>query len=243
VPGTLDLKALWTDGKAFGATLLAVLAHEFGQEAVDEWLPDTRLLALEERYNMAIPQLVFDRLEAAIAIVTTDRFTRSLPDFIALCNVLNGDLYDPNTWDPAEVDEMCWAVLESAVIWPPTNDSPEDELFSDEIALYMGQRLDAEGFIQTPILLSMAQRDPAAVAVAQENLDADPDLAAMTLQLQTDKMTELNAWLHARLIALVTQLAALPIESMAEYADNIFKSVKGLIGTEAEDGESGEETE
>jgi len=144
----------------------------------------------------------------AISLVTTDLFYKSLPDFVMFCNVLSGDTYNPDAWDPADAEEIAWGITETLLISPPD----ETEPFVDEITAYIGKVLDAEGIIKPPDVLKIAvrERDPAAIAGAFSD---DPMMFDSIWSLEAAKTEAINRVLKSNMIKLAHQLSELPLRN------------------------------
>jgi hypothetical protein len=109
---------------------------------------------VRDDFDVALPRANLDRLQAAIAVVTTDRFFQSVDRFIEVANVLAGSAARPGVFDPADAVECAWAVAESFLLHPPDADEPEP--FSDDVRAYVGQVLRSEGFLKPPAILRFA---------------------------------------------------------------------------------------
>jgi hypothetical protein len=182
-----------------------VFLDRFGTEAL-EWDPATISLEIEEEFGVDLPQSVLDKLMVAITILTTDRFYRSLPDFIVFCNVLSGDTYRPDMFDPADSTEIAWGITEGLLIAPPEEN--EEEPFSNEIRAYIGAILDAEGIINAPDILKIALRR-ANVSNAADEFSDDPDMFNAIYDVEAGKSASINSEITDRATMLAEQLSAL----------------------------------
>lgn len=203
------LAEMWKSPQTFATVLITVFLDRFGTEAL-MWDPSTIALEVEEEFDVDLPQRSFDKLMTAIALLTTDRFYKSLPDFITACNVLCGDTYDPNTFDPADGEEIAWGITEGVLICPPEDD--DQEPFSDEIRAYIGAALDAEGIINPPDILRIALRS-ANVSTSLDDFSDDPAMFNAIYDLEASKTGEINATIKDRTITLYNQLAALKLQN------------------------------
>ncbi len=149
-------KRVWQNPDSFATTLLALFIDTYGTEGLD-WDPMTIQSEIEQDFGVKVERSVFDRLMAGIAILTTDSFYKSLPDFIALCNVLAGDSYDPAVFDPADSAEIAWGMSEGMLISPPEDD--EENPFSEDIVNYIAQTLKSEGLLTPPDVLKVGMKE------------------------------------------------------------------------------------
>lgn len=175
-----------------------------------EWDPSTITLEIEEEFDVELPALALDKLMVAIKILTSDRFHKSLPDFIAFCNVLGGEPYDPNTFDPADTEEVAWGITEGMLIAPP--DEQDTEPFSDEIRAYIGGVLDAEGILNAPDVLRIALRK-ARVSPSLDDYSDDPEMFSAIYDVEANKTDEINRTIRTKTKILAAQLAALNLQN------------------------------
>lgn len=213
----------WTSQETFGAVLLALFLDAFGTEAL-EWDPGTIAIEIEDEFNVDLPSGTFDRLMVAIHILTTDRFYKSLPDFITFCNVLDGEEYRPDIFDPADAEEVAWGITEAILISPPDESDPEP--FSDEIRAYIGAVLDKEGIINPPDILRIALR-AARVSPSIGDFSDDPEMFNAVYDLEAGKTEDINRTIVLRTQLLAEQLAALKLQNgnAKQVAEMLLNSV------------------
>lgn len=203
------MQEVWTSKETFGSVLLTLFLDRFGTEAL-EWDPSTITMEIEEEFDVDLPQLTLDRLMVAIQILTTDKFFKSLPDFVTFCNVLDGDVYNPETFDPADAEEVAWGITEALLISPPDDDDPEP--FTDEIRAYIGATLDKEGILNAPDILRIALRT-ARVSPNMEEFSDDPMMFNAIYDLEAGKTEDINQSIRLKTQLLVAQLQALNLEN------------------------------
>jgi hypothetical protein len=201
------LQEAWTSKETFASVLLTLFLDRFGVEAL-EWEASTIALEIEEEFDVELPQLSLDRLLVAIQILTTDRFHKSLPDFVEFCNVLDGDTYTPQTFDPADAEEVAWGITEAMLIAPPEDDDAEP--FTREIRAYIGAVLDREGIINAPDVLRIALR-AARVSPSIGDFSDDPEMFSAIYDVEAQKTEEINETIRTKTKILAAQLAALQL--------------------------------
>lgn len=203
---TNTLQHRWKAPDSFATTLLVMYADRYGTEGFS-WDPNTILLLVERDFQVDLPAGNFDRLMAAISLVTSDAFYNDLQTFIDTCNIFSGDLYDPRIWDPADASECAWGVVEALLLCPPDN---EEQPFTEEILAYIGKVLDVEGIRTPPAILKMAIREN------RDDVDDysdDPVIFAGIDEFQRSKSNEINATLKRNLRKLIEQLESLPLRT------------------------------
>lgn len=203
------MQEAWTSKDTFASVLLTLFMDRFGTEALT-WDPTTVTLEIEEEFGVDLPQLPLDKLLVGIQLLTTDRFYKSLPDFIAFCNVLNGDTYRPDMWDPADAEEVAWGITEALLIYPPEDDDPEP--FTDEIRAYIGAVLDREGLINPPDILRIALRQ-ARISPSIEDFSDDPTMFNAVYDLEEGKRADIENTIRMRTKMLAAQFRALKLKN------------------------------
>jgi hypothetical protein len=218
------LQEAWTSNETFASVLLTLFIDKFGTEGL-AWDPATIALEIEEEFNVDLPQSSLDRLIVAIQLLTTDRFFKSLPDFITFCNILDGDTYNPEMFDPADAAEVAWGITEALLICPPDQD--DEEPFTNEIRAYIGAVLDSEGIINPPDILRIALR-AARVAPSIGDFSDDPEMFNAVYDLEAGKTEDINQTIVMKTKLLAAQLAALNLENgqTQEMAEMLQKSIQ-----------------
>jgi|LakMenEpi03Aug12_release.lakeMendotaPanAssembly.Ray.scaffolds.fasta_scaffold343459_1 hypothetical protein len=211
MPTNKILTELWKSPQTFGIVLLTVFLDRFGMEGL-QWDPATITLEVEEEFDVDLPQSVLDKLMVAINIFTADAFYNSLPDFIVFCNVLSGDTYRPDMFDPADSLEVAWGLTEGLLIAPPEDDGQEDGPFSDEIRAYIGALLDQEGIINAPDVLQIALRQ-ANVSDAANQFSDDPEMFNAIYDVEAGKTAEINQVIFEKAKMLIAQLQAIKLDN------------------------------
>jgi hypothetical protein len=206
------LQQLWTGEDTFATTLLILFTDIYGSADGEAyaWDPRAIKLSVEDDFDLTLPQANHDRLMTAIALLKSDSFFNSLPDFVAFCNILSGDTYDPRTWDPADSSEIAWGITEALLISPPENDEP----FSEDVCAYIGMILDTEGIMTPPDILRIALRGQQNLAATvQADFADDPDMFGAVYQFETMKTAQINRTVRDNLRKLATQIQDLPLNT------------------------------
>lgn len=201
---------MWKSPQTFGIVLLTVFLDKFGIEAL-QWDPATIVLEVEEEFDVDLPQIAIDKLMTAINILTTNAFYQNLPDFIVYCNVLSGDTYRPDMFDPADSLEVAWGLTEGLLIAPP-DENDDDGPFSDEIRAYIGSVLDQEGIINPPDVLRIALRT-ANVSDAANQFSDDPEMFNAIYDVEAGKTAEISGAIKQKAQMLIEQLGVLRLDN------------------------------
>lgn len=196
---------------------------QFGTEAL-QWDPATIVMEIEEDFDVDLPQVAIDKLMVAINILTSDAFYNSLPDFITFCNVLSGDTYRPDMFDPADSAEVAWGMTEGLLIAPPEEDG--EGPFSEEIRAYIGAVLDSEGIINAPDILQIALRR-ANISDAANQFSDDPEMFGAIYDVEAGKTAEINQIMREKATMLVGQLQALQLTNGT--TEQVAKTLMGSL--------------
>lgn len=223
MPNDKILTEMWKSPQTFGIVLLTVFLDRFGTEAL-QWDPATIVLEVEEEFDVDLTQVSIDKLMVAINILTSDTFYNSLPDFITFCNVLSGDTYRPDMFDPADSSEVAWGMTEGLLIAPPEDD--EDGPFNDEIRAYIGAVLDSEGIINAPDILQIALRR-ANISDAANQFSDDPEMFSAIYDVEAGKTAEINDVMKHKATMLIGQLQALQLKNGS--TEQVAKTLSGSL--------------
>jgi hypothetical protein len=170
--------------QTFASVLLACAVDALETIEFVEWDPDVLAQELKDYYRVDMPIEVRDRLNSLISALASDRFYRDPMFFNQVANALSGEPCNMDVFEPADIDEVAWAVLEVGM-----NDFEEGEdiAFDPEVEAYVGALLHEAGLKPFPPLefaLDMGQEEgfdmpdePMMVgAQVEERLDTKTDL-------------------------------------------------------------------
>jgi len=231
------VRKILTDPDTFATTLLVWAIECFGMECL-EWHPGTIKMELEQRFNCQIPKVNLDKLMAAVMILTTDLFFKDEARFIELANILSGDDFQPDEFDPADSVECAWAVTEALLLCPPDEDDPEP--FSENVRRYIGFVLKEEGYITPPDILKIAIGGDFSDQVRYTFSD-DPEMFSAVYQGNADKASEVEAIIRDSLRELVAQLQALPLRDgdTAELVQRLSQNIQAAEAMSSGDNQGG----
>lgn len=223
---TLDaVRALLAGEEIFATTAYVLFADLILDQLLDRGETDPRVLSeklneaytwhptvirheLGIAYNANVSDVTVDRLLAGITVATTDLFFKDVRRFIVLANILAGDEFDPEIFDPADSAECAWAVTEALLLNPPDDDDPEP--FSDDIRRYIGAVLADEGYVTPPDILRIALDADFSDRVSYDFTD-DPEMFQGIYQTQQGKTAEIADVIREGLASLSEQLESLPL--------------------------------
>lgn len=224
------VRTLLTSDDTFATTLLVWFMDTYpeqdeeGHLACLKWSPETIKMELDRAAGTPIPKVVFDKLMAAITIVTTDMFFKNVKTFIPIANILAGDDFQPDELEPPDAAECAWAITEALLLYPPDEEDPE--LFCDEIRTLIGFTLKEEGFVTPPDVLRIALGGDFTAQVSSDFAD-DPEMFSGIYAVQQGKKTDVELILREGLSELIQQLTALPLRhgSTADLVNKVRSSI------------------
>ncbi len=208
-------KAVFSNVGSFASTIFAAAADEFGPEIL--YLdPTTVRCEFDEFIQEPVNENILNKFLGAQQLVTTDSFYNSLPDFINICNAFSGDVLNLSVWDPANVEEICWGIVESHIIWPP--DKSTKTVFAPDILEYIKLAVKDEGLIAPPDILLEYLSDASDWIQVQTAFSEDPKMFQSIREVQQGQLDELNNIISMRLGILVDQFIELGLIKDVEEA-------------------------
>lgn len=137
-------RQLFSDPRAFGTALAALLTGRFGTDWLD-WEPETVGMEIADEFGVTdVPEENFDKIFAVGTLLKTDQFYKSVAAFHHVAGALNStasfDLFDP--LDP---EELAWALYEALLHEPPGRDENVADRFSPNVKAYVSASLEAAG--------------------------------------------------------------------------------------------------
>ena len=194
---------------SFATPLFLLVVDRYGVAVLD-WSPETIRLELEQDFQLRLPKVTLDKIMCAITIVTTNYFYKDVTRFVEMCNILAGDDFQPDEFEPADAAEMLIGITEALLLWPPDEDV-EDTEFSDEIREYMRQVLGQEGILNPFDVLRLAFSSDESAKVDATFAD-DPEMYAAIYSTQQTKTEQLRQVYQDNMATLLNQLQRLPLQ-------------------------------
>jgi len=208
------LKQAFESENTFASTMVVALTDELGSVSWFAWEPESIRKEISDRFDAKVPQDNMDKIQGLVLAMTTNQFYVSLEAFIGICNSLGGDGADFRTFDPADVEEMQWAVTE--VLLNDPQGTPLEDLFSEEIRHYIGVQAAQEGFKELPKTLAFGALDPEYDRVTEAV--ADPEMFSAYYSTSKEKVTTAEQENQEKLRDLVGQISRLPLQQIDSEA-------------------------
>jgi hypothetical protein len=215
-------RSIFEAGDSIGTPMLVALMDDLGSVEFFDWEPESLRMEIQDRYDAKLPPENMDKLQALIMALTTNQFYVSLEAFINICNALAGEGSDFESFDPADVDEMAWAVAEVLLLDPP-EDGDATSLFSQEVRHYIAEKAKDEGFIRLPRPLNKLAGDLLSSDVGEMAPETDAALAAASIQTQDADIKGIEDYIQKRVAAMMEtisnmRLANGDVESWSKYS-------------------------
>lgn len=215
MPTPVDpVAAALADPDSFATTLLVgfidrIVDDENSAAQVMAWDPQTiRLEAAALAAGGRLPPRNFDKLMAAVKLHTDDGFWQRAEDFVNIANVLSDSSFEPGVFDPADVLESSWALIEACLMAMPENPAKP---VGPEVEGYLVEALKEEGYAKPPKALGFL--DDLSLPVMASAFADDPDMASAITMGQMGKADEVDAEMASRLSELAGQLEALKLRN------------------------------
>ena len=206
--------------------LLAIAMDLYGTECF-EWLPSTLIGELEQDLRVDLPQVNVNRLNAAIALLTTDSFYRDPLAFMHTCRMLWGDQGYPSADDQTPPDPVAtaWGVFEASML-----DPDHAQKYTEDVKTTVGMILQQNGIQKPPktlhdvtIMPSYGDIEPAG------ELGSDPTIVQMMFTRTARDTAELDETVAKRFDELVEQLHYLPLNTRDKESWNAIIQKIGKV--------------
>jgi len=225
-----QIQKILQDRRTPATAQLTIVADRPGTEFL-QWDPETIQMEIAENFGVTLPKSNFNKLMAAVEIVTTDRFYRSLDDFIRLCNALYNGTVNIEEFDPADAGEISWGITEALLLWPP--DQADENPFDEKILGYIGQATHDEGIMMPPDVLRLGLGDVNLWDQVQAEFSDDPIMFQSIYQKEREKTDEINLMVKVRLTHLLQILDRVPLQN-GESKDAIKRMLEKIQQTKKE---------
>ena len=215
------MRELLAKSTTFATPVLVYMVSQLGVEVL-EYEPET----IEEYLLSINPDTdkgLIKRVVAASGLYTSDLFWVDPFVFSTVCRALNRARFPEST--AASIEDMAWGVLEASLLMSGSADpseSPDMDKFSDTIIKYIKYTLKSDAMSVPPQSLDL-------VGATNTLVDVDDEDIIRNMQEEADRKAGLidNA-VNTKLLELLKQLDAVPVEFSGEYEAVIKDSIKQL---------------
>jgi hypothetical protein len=181
--------------------LISILIDNYGNEVLD-WEIQTILLELKDDFNVTLPDINRDKIEALRISMRTDQFFNDWLMFNNTCQALAGEKVVSDTFDPATPEQLAWGIVEIGLLYGKEN----IPMFSEDIRKFIGVILTDNGIIKPVDVLKLAIMPTDALL---DNLD--PDVVQAVYSRQDQEAEFILEYIKTNLKMLFDQLNNAPI--------------------------------
>jgi len=139
----MTYKQVLEDQSAPIVALLLVVTHQLGVESY-HWEPEMLRFQLNEEFDMELTEQQSDRIQAAILLLTTDKYENNPNAFETMTHLFNGKHATFDALEPLEVEEMVSGMADAYLT------RHEKIEFSPEVRAYAGRLFYDYGFSAPP---------------------------------------------------------------------------------------------
>lgn len=225
---------VFTSPDMHASCLLLMAVDSWGMECI-QWEPETITTAVKDQFGVNIHAMNYDKLQAAISLVGSNLYHRSIGAFCAINKALSFKSVNPNEFNVCALDDVLWGTTEAKLLEGPVEYVAQD--FTHDISRYVGQLLQAEGVTTPPSNLSFAEYDQHVADSTEMAEFTDPVAWKMTMQREENEIEEMNQFMGVNLMRLFKQLKVLPLTDSTALQQNIegmLTSIKDKLGQYAD---------
>lgn len=204
--GRKEVGQAWQKPGLFGLNALALFIDTFGTEALT-WAPETIEMELRDEFGGDAEDANYERLMAAISVVTTDSFFNSVPDFCRVCVTLAGHRVGAESMILPDSGDVAWGITEAMLINRPDDKEP----FSPEVVEFIRQVLDEEGILSPPDVLRIAGMSRKLMDQVSYDFSDDPTMFQAIQENEESRSQAVDLLVRGRMKSLITQLQNLPL--------------------------------
>lgn len=148
-------KDIYKDPKAPAFVLLGITIKKYGVESL-EYDPELLRAEIEKDYDIKMPDLNMDKLQAAIVVMTTDHFYNDWRVFETCCHLFHNEPVDADMLNPLDAEDIAVGLAEATMIKADTFEHLSELDFDDEIRAYAGQVFFEYGLSTAPTIFRSA---------------------------------------------------------------------------------------
>lgn len=153
----MNTKKIFLNDESSAIELLSAFLNEFKLDAL-EWEIEVIRQEIDKRIEGEISEFNFDKLNAAMTVLVTDRYENDWFAFEVINHLLCNQPVDTESLDPLEAEELVAGLAEALLIKESTVSEDDKELvnFSDEVRAYAGLIFRDYGMTKAPDMFPRA---------------------------------------------------------------------------------------
>ena len=142
---------IYLDEKAPAFVLLTATLKKYGTEAL-EYDPELLRQQIDRDYDIKIPDLNMDKLQAAMTVIHTNSFYDDWRVFETCCHLFHNALVDASVVNPLDAEDIAVGLAEATLLKSCVMDDESELKFSDEIRAYSGHIFWDYGLSTAPFI-------------------------------------------------------------------------------------------
>lgn len=202
--------------EAFASPLILWLVYEYGSDAIT-FEPET-IRDCFKSVDKDCPESIITRVNAALALLTTNRFWIDPLSFGITCRALNRHKF-PGAGAP-DASDLAWGVTEAILLTSDTalSTSPGN-MFSDSVHRFVTVTLKDSGLYTVPEYLKGFKATDGVPGISDASL-------AVARQEESDRAAaKVDEAVSGKLVAMFSQIAALNVPLI----ESATKELKGIL--------------
>ena len=220
------IEECFTDPTMFCSSLMLLVIDRFGTDAI-WWEPEVLHDEICRIAQGDVDALTNDKINAALSVLQTNAYHKSLAAFGTANTVFNFKYATPDAAANCTLDDILWGCTEVQLI-----EGPEDfksQGFTHAIAGYVGLLLSAEGVSSRPTILDFAEMPATEADNREVAFQEDPDMSEMNMQRQSEEVGQMNDMILQKLAMLFTQYRRLPLSGSPEISARVGDMLKLIM--------------
>lgn len=129
---------IYLDKDAPGFVLLGITLKKYGVESL-EYDPELLHYQIDKDYDIKIPDLNMDKLQAAMIVMQTNHFYDDWRVFETCCHLFHNELVEADIVNPLDAEDIAVGLAEATLIKSCVIDDASELQFDDEIRAYAGK--------------------------------------------------------------------------------------------------------
>lgn len=146
---------VYKDKTAPGFVLLGVTLKKYGMACL-EYEPALLRDQIEKDFDIKLATIQMDKLQAAMAVMTTDSFYDDWRVFEATCHLFHNEATDTDLVTPLDAEDIAIGLAEATMIKNDVNDPSDTLVFDEEVRAYAGRIFYEYGLCKAPKIFPTA---------------------------------------------------------------------------------------
>lgn len=165
-------RTVYLDENAPAMVLLGITLKQYGLDALD-YEPALLRTQIERDYDINLSEMQFDKLQAAMTVMSSDTFFDDWVVFETVCHLFHNEPVDADLVTPLDAEDIAVAMVEVTLIRRDIGDNTL--VFDEEVRAYAGHVFYEYGLSHAPKIFPSAIM-PKAVEVPESDKEKEDAL-------------------------------------------------------------------